>query len=75
MQTAGAIELGYASRAILSALLDELVSNNALNASSASAVLQRAEIGIKAAGNYVWVKGAVAVVADVRADLKHHGIP
>lgn len=74
MNTARAIELGYASRAILSALMEELVSSKVLSPSAASAVLDKAVANIQGAGSLVWVKGATAVVADVRRDLAPLGV-
>ena len=71
MNTARAIELGYASRAILSALMEELVSSKVL---SPSAALDKAVANIQGAGSLVWVKGATAVVADVRRDLAPLGV-
>jgi len=74
MNTAGAIELGYASRAILSALMEELVSSKTLSPSAASAVLDKATADIHGAGSFVWVKGATAVAAHVRRDLAPLGV-
>lgn len=73
--TANGNELGYASPAILTALLDELIAGQVLTAAAAAAVLQRAEVSLKEAGEFVWVKGAVAIVQDVKADLANRGVP
>jgi hypothetical protein len=69
MQTSGAQELGYASRAILSALIDELIATRALSPDAASRVLDKAVTNIRNADNYVWVKGAVTVVTDIGREL------
>jgi hypothetical protein len=74
MQTAGAIELGYASRAIISTLMKELVSSNVISTSAAFDILAKSVISLQSAGNLAWVPGAVAVVGDIRSDLAKHGI-
>lgn len=74
MQTAGANELGYASRAIIAALMEEFISSKLISASAASDVLDKAVVSLKGAGNLVWVTGAVAVVGDIRRDLAKQGV-
>jgi hypothetical protein len=74
MNTAGASELGYASRAIVGALLEELISTKLLSAGAATNVLDQAVISLKGLGNLVSVPGAVAIVGDIRAELAKHGV-
>jgi hypothetical protein len=74
MNTAGAIELGYASRAILSALMQELIAKKVLSPETASTVLAAAATDLQGAGGYAWVKGAIAVVADMQNDLTPQGV-
>jgi hypothetical protein len=74
MQTAGATELGYASRAIISLLMKELVTSNIISASTAFDILAKSVVSLQSAGNLVWVPGAVAVVGDIRSDLAKQGI-
>jgi hypothetical protein len=74
MNTAGAIELGYASRAIIAALMKELVSSNVISTSTAFDILAKAVVSLQSAGNLAWVPGAVAVVGDIRSDLAKQGI-
>lgn len=74
MHTAGPSELGYASRAIIAALLEELVSSNVLSAGTATNVLDQAVVSLKGLGNLVSVPGAVTVIGDIRAELAEHGV-
>ena len=74
MNTAGAIELGYASRAIISTLINELVSSNVISTSTAFDILAKSVVSLQTAGNLAWVPGAVAVVGDIRSDLAKQGI-
>ena len=69
MNTAGANELGYASEAILTALMEELIASNVLSVGTASTVLDKAAANIQGSGNFVWVKGALGVVTDIRRQL------
>ena len=62
MKMAGGHELAYASRAILSKLLDELISSGALSASAATNVLDRAMVSLNGLGNIASVPGAITVV-------------
>jgi hypothetical protein len=55
MQTTGSFELGYASRAILGALMEQLIASNHLSASAASDVLAKAVVSLNSCGNLVWV--------------------
>jgi hypothetical protein len=74
MQTAGAIELGYANRAIISALMAEFISSNVISTSTAFDILAKSVVSLQSAGNLAWVSGAVAVVGDIRRDLAKQGI-
>ena len=74
MNKAGGNELGYASRAILSALLDELISSQVISPSAATVILDRAEVSLQSLGNNVSAPGAIAVVKDIRKDLARHDV-
>jgi hypothetical protein len=74
MKMAGGHELAYASGAILSELLDKLISSKALSPSAASDILNRAVVSLQGLGNLVSVPGAIAVVKDIRTDLAKHGV-
>ena len=74
MNMAGGHELAYATRAILSELMDALISNNALTPDAASAVLNRAAVSLQSLGHIVSVPGAITVVKDIRTDLAAHGV-
>jgi hypothetical protein len=74
MQMAGGHELAYASRAILSELMDALISSKALSPGVASDILDRAVVSLQGLGNIVSVPGAIATVKDVRTDLAKHGV-
>jgi hypothetical protein len=74
MKMAGGHELAYASRAILSELMDELISSKVLSPSAASDVLDRAVVSLQGLGNIVSVPGAIATVKDIRTDLAKHGV-
>jgi hypothetical protein len=69
MNTAGAHELGYASAAIVGALLDRLVINKVISRGDAAAILDDATTALKGLGNLASVPGAVRVVGDVSAHL------
>jgi hypothetical protein len=69
MNTAGATELGYASRAIVAALLQHLVENKVLAPSDVSAILEKAIENVQSLRN-VRVRGAIAVVKDVGKELE-----
>ena len=69
MNTAGAHELGYASVAIVGALLDRLVI---ISRSDAAAILDDAITTLKGLGNLASVPGAIRVVGDVSAHLAKH---
>jgi hypothetical protein len=71
MNTAGAHELGYASVAIVGALLDRLMINKVISRSDA-AILDDAIITLKGLGNLASVPGAVRVVGDVSGHLAKH---
>jgi hypothetical protein len=74
MNTAGANELGYASTAILVALMEELIASKLLSASTASNVLDKAVVSLKSFGSLTFVPGAVAVVGEIRRDLSKQGV-
>jgi hypothetical protein len=74
MKMAGGHELAYASRAILSELMDELISSNALSPRAASDILNRAVVSLQGLGNLVSVPGAITTVQDIRTDLAKHGV-
>jgi hypothetical protein len=74
MKMAGGHELAYASRAILSELMDELISSNALSPRAASDILNRAVVSLQGLGNLVSVPGAITTVKDIRTDLAKHGV-
>jgi len=74
MNTAGAIELGYASRAIISTLMEELIVSNVISTSTAFEILAKSVVSLQSAGNLAWVPGAVAVVRDIRSDLAKKGL-
>jgi len=67
-------ELGYASVAIVDALLDRLVINKVISRSDAAAILDDAITTLRGLGNLVSVPGAVRVVGDVSALLAKHDI-
>jgi hypothetical protein len=69
MNTAGSTELGYASRAIVAALLQHLVENKVLSPSDVSAILEKAIENVQSLRN-VRVRGAIAVVKDVGKELE-----
>ena len=72
MNTAGAHELGYASVAIVGALLDRLIINKVMSRSDAAAILDDAIATLKGLNNLASVPGAVRVVGDVSAHLAKH---
>jgi hypothetical protein len=74
MNTSGSIELGYASAAIIGALLEELIASKLISYSIASNVLDKADVSIKGLGNITSVPGALQVVKDVRAQLAKNGV-
>jgi hypothetical protein len=74
MNTAGAHELAYASRAILNALLDEIISKEVLTAAAVSKVLDRSVVSLQSLGNLASVTGAITVIKDIRTDLAKHGV-
>lgn len=74
MNTAGANELGYASAAILGALLDRLIVGGVLSATDAAAVLDNAAGTLSGFGNLTFVPGSLRVVGDVKAQLAKHGV-
>ena len=74
MNTAGAIELGYASAAIVGALLERLVANKTITPADAKVVLDDAIVSLQSLGHLVSIPGAIRVVGDVRAELAKHGV-
>ena len=72
MNSVGAHELGYASVAIVGALLDRLVINKVISRSDAAAILDDAITALKGLCNLASVPGAVRVVGDVSAHLAKH---
>jgi hypothetical protein len=74
MNMAGGHELAYASRAILSELMNELISSKALSPDAASGILDRAVVSLQHLGNIVSVPGAITVVKDIRTDLAERGV-
>jgi hypothetical protein len=64
MNTAGATELGYASRAIIATLLQHLVENKVLSPSDVNTILEKAIENIQSLRN-ASVRGAIEVVKDV----------
>jgi hypothetical protein len=74
MQTAGASELGYASAAIVAALLDRLVIRGVVTAPDAAGILDDATRALTGMGNLTSVPGAIRVIGDVKAQLSKHGV-
>ena len=74
MNMAGGQELAYASRAILSELMDQLISSGALSSDAAGIVLDGAVVRLQSLGNIVSLPGAITVVKDIRTDLAKHGV-
>jgi hypothetical protein len=74
MNTAGAIELGYASAAIVGALLERLVAAKAISADDATGVLDDAIVSLQSLGHLASIPGAIRVVGDVRAELAKHSV-
>jgi hypothetical protein len=74
METAGPNELGYASAAILTALLQHLIEIDIVSGQAASDILDKAVVSLKGFGNLVFVPGAIRVVGEVRSDLAKKGI-
>jgi hypothetical protein len=74
MNTSGPLELGYASRAILAALMEELISAKLLSAGAASNVLDKAVVSLKGFGSLAWVPGSVTVVGEIRSHLAKQGV-
>jgi hypothetical protein len=74
MNTAGAIELGYASSAIVGALLERLVVKGVLSPAETKIILDDAIISLQSLGHLVSVPGAIRIVSDVRAELAKHGV-
>jgi hypothetical protein len=74
MNTAGPRELGYASVAIVAALLDTLIHNRVISRAEASSILDDADDALKGLGNLSSVLGAIRVVGDVRAQLAKHSV-
>jgi hypothetical protein len=70
----GAHELGYASVAIVAALLDKLIHNRVISRAEASSVLDDADDTLKGLGNLSSVLGAIRIVGDVRAQLAKHTV-
>jgi len=73
----GAIELGYASAAILSALLDRLIAVNLLSPNDAKLILDDAVgliQGVSDFSNIAAQNGAIEVVDAIRAQLKKHDV-
>lgn len=74
MTTAGAHELGYASAAIVGALLEKLVTSKLISTSTAADVLDEAVVSLERLGNLAHIPGAIRVVGDVRTQLTKHGV-
>ncbi len=74
MNSAGANELGYASVAIVAALLDALIHNRVISRADASSVLDGADDALRGLGNLPGVLGAIRIVGDVRARLAKHSM-
>jgi len=74
MNTAGAHELGYASAAIVAALLDTLIRNRLISRADASGTLNDAVAALQGLGNLASVPGAIRIVGDVSAQLAKHSI-
>ena len=68
MYRAEAQESGFASAAIIEALLEHLIASKMISLNDANAVLEKARERIRSMGN-VSVEGAVQVVEEVRAQL------
>jgi hypothetical protein len=72
-----AIELGYASAAVLGALLDRLITVNLLSPEDAKVILDDAVVSLQNVGNFSNIavqNGAIELVGEVRAQLKKHGV-
>jgi hypothetical protein len=75
MNTAGAHELGYASIAIVAALLDTLIHNRVISRAEASSVLDDADDALKGLGNRSNVLSAIRIVRCARAISEaYHGL-
>jgi len=74
MNTAGAIQLGYANTAIGTALLDRLVARKIITLDDAKVILDAAEIEIQSLGSLACVPGTLEVIRDVRARLAKQGV-
>jgi hypothetical protein len=70
--TAGAHELGYASAAILAALLDRLITKGVISGPDAKGVLDDAAAALEGLGNIPSITGGIRVVGDVRTQLAKH---
>jgi hypothetical protein len=72
-----AIELGYASAAVLGALLDRLITVNLLSPDDAKVILDDAVVSLQSVGSFSNIavqNGAIELVGEVRAQLKKHGV-
>jgi hypothetical protein len=74
MNTSGPLPLGYASQAIMIALLEELIASKLLSANAASNVSDKAVVSLQSAGNLDWIRGSIAVVGDIRRELAKQGV-
>jgi len=74
MQTSGGTESGYASVAILTALLKHLAEINVITPQAVSDVLEEASGSLQSLGHRVGVLNAVKIIAEVRGDLAKKGI-
>lgn len=74
MNTAGAHELGYASAAIVAALLDTLIRNRIISRADASDTLNDAVTALKGLGNNPSAAGAIRIIGEVSSQLAKHRI-
>jgi hypothetical protein len=74
MNSASAHELGYASAAIVSALLDSLIVKQVISKGDAKIVLDDAMAALGTLGNNQSALGAQRVVSEVRSRLVKYGV-
>jgi hypothetical protein len=72
VKTAEAHELGYASTAIIAALLDTLIRNRIISRADASDTLNDAVTALKGLGNHASAAGAIRIISDVSSQTAKH---
>ena len=75
MQTSSGVDSGYASLAILTALLKHLAEINVVTPQAVSDILEEASRSIESVGpSRVGVISAIKIIAEMRSDLAKKGV-